>query len=342
MTHRKDGRWQHIMVVNENGIKKRKCFYGKTKAELLRKISQYEVAAEHGATFEDLADAWYESRRGLVRDKTYEGYVAPLTRAKEAFTDRYIRDISAPEISAYIRRVADMGFSKRNVCLHLSVISMVMDYAIAQTGDININPCLAVTIPKGLKASSRPLPPASDIEIIKKHYADDRFSLLPFFLVYSGMRVGEAIAITDKDIRDGYIYVTKKVSWPHNQPVIEQWTKTEKGIRAVVLLDVLAKALPEFSGYLFSDDGKTPYSKTEIRRRWAAYQRRTGLTCDRHSLRHEFATLMYDAAVDTKEAAAMFGDNEETMRKIYTHIRESRKEKTASKLNEYVNAMTQI
>ncbi len=115
--------------------------------------------------------------------------------------------------------------------------------------------------------------------------------------------------------------------------------KTEKGVRRVPLLDILKYSLPKFKGYLFSmaGDGKEPLSKSAFTKRWNAYARRTGVTCIRHVLRHEFATTLFDADISEKDAAAIMGHDELVMRQIYTHIRDSREAQTSSKLNDFVN-----
>ena len=222
--------------------------------------------------------------------------------------------ITPVHISAFIKHIEKQGYAKRTIQLRLDVLRMAFDYAIAELGMISSNPCAAVSLSKNLPVGKRSLPSPEDIAAIAAHAQDDRFSLLPFLLCYSGMRLGEALALTDEDFTDEFITVNKHVSWQPNQPVVEPWTKTEKGIRNIPLVDVLKNALPKWHGYLFSDDGKKPYSKSAFTKRWRRYAQRTSITTDRHSLRHEFSTLLYDANVDIKEAAEIMGHDEKVMR----------------------------
>ena len=61
MVKRKDGRWQEQMTVTVNGRTKQKYFYGATKADVLRKISEWKTkeaeARRGGEPFENVADA---------------------------------------------------------------------------------------------------------------------------------------------------------------------------------------------------------------------------------------------------------------------------------------------
>ena len=336
MTKRKDGRYQEVVTING----KRKYFYGATKAEVLRKVNAYREEDKRGKTISVLCDEWFEHHTPKVGYKAAESYSPPIKQIKDAFGDLRASEITPPMVSAFIRRIESRGYARRTVQLRLDVLRMVLDYVITEYGCIDVNPCQSVTLSKHLRSSKRELPSSSDIAAIVEHAKDDRFSLLPFILCYTGLRLGEALALTDKDFRDGVICVSKKVSWQPNSPVIELWAKTDRGIREVPLLDVVKDALPEWSGYLFSDDGKKPYTKSAFQCRWKKYAKRTGVTTIRHTLRHEFATLLYDAKVDTKEAAEMLGHDESVMRSIYTHITDNRRKKTAQKLNEYVNSVS--
>lgn len=338
MKKRSDGRYQKAVTL-PNG--KRKLFYGRTQAEVTRKIIAFQFGQAQGPTFEQVAERWAEKHAEAVTYKTAETHAAPLRRAESFFEGRKIKDISAPDVTAFVRSVEARGLSRRTVELHLSVVRMVFDYAIGELGVVTINPCGSTTLSPGLKKGTRSLAPARDLQAIKDHRADDRFSLLPFLLLYTGLRLGEALALRreDFDLDRGVIHIRKKISWQPNQPVVDDFTKTPRGLRDVPLLRILRDELPAWDGWLFEHNGK-PYTKTYFRREWRRYAERTGVSCDRHTLRHEFATLLYDAGVDTKEAAQITGHDEHVLQSIYQHLRDERQATAADKLNAYVDGRT--
>lgn len=336
MTRRKDGRWQHKVILS-NG--KSKYIYAETKSQLLKKIYEFQEDVALGATFADVSAAWYDLHSEEASYKTREGYKAPLRRINERFGKKRLPDITPLDVSAFIRSIESLGYARRTVQQHLDMLRMIFDFAISHNGGITFNPCTAVKLSKGLPVTRRELPPESDIEIIKQHVHDDRFALFLYLLYYTGLRIGEALALTDKDFTDNTISITKKVSWQPNAPVVENWTKTDAGIRIVPLLDPLKAVLPKWEGYLFSDDGKKPYSKTAYRKRWVKYSTAHNLSCTPHQLRHEFATICYDAQLPPKDAADIMGHSEKVMNDIYVHIRASRRDKNINILNAYVNAL---
>lgn len=74
------------------------------------------------------------------------------------------------------------------------------DYGICYVeGYIDTSPCDLVKIPKGLKETKRELPEQDQINRVKNGL-DCHFGLFAYFLLCTGLRRGEALAIEWKDI----------------------------------------------------------------------------------------------------------------------------------------------
>lgn len=338
--------------------------YAKTKPALKIKLRDFNAELELGLTMDEALDLWLAKKEKEVSYKTYEGYQAPVKRIRETFGPDRAKQVSPDQIQAFINGIAAKGYKRTTVQRPLDVLRMMFDFLITTPGSgIRINPCNGVRLPKGLQQECRDLASREAVEIVKANVSHP-FGLYPFFIMYTGLRDGEVLAITDKDIRDGKICVSRSVSWQPNQPVLKE-PKTENGIREVVILSPLASVLPKFKGYLFSSDkGKSPLTKQEFRRRWDGYCRDVGLavaevevhkskgknnrtytktiwhnTICPYQLRHEFATFCFDAELDPKDTAQLMGhSNESITRKWYTHIQEQRKESTSKKLEEYIKS----
>ena len=364
MIKRPNGTWEERFTDSATG--KRKSIYGKTKAEVKRKLAEYQNRREKGITVNEGLDLWLEAKRKEVSYKTYEGYQAPVKRIREQFGEAYANTVTPVQVQAFVNGIAARGYKRTTVQRPLDVLRMLYDFMITTEGSgVRENPTIGVRMPKNLKQESRDLAPREAIEIIKANVTAHPFGLYPFMQMYSGLRDQELLALTDKDIdrENMIISVNKAISWQTNKPIIKE-TKTVNGVRKVVLLSPLAAVLPKFHGYLFSaDGGKSPLTNTEFRRRWDGYCRDVGLaTCEivtHHSagknnrtyerklwhntivpyqLRHEFATLCYDAGLDPKDAADMMGhSSEELTRKWYTHIKEQRRQQSHDKLEAFVN-----
>ena len=337
---------------------------GKTQKIVKQKMVEAMAKSKTGPTVSGALDQWLKKKESEVTYKTLEGYQAPVRRIRDAFGDEYAKDITPAQVQAFINVIAAKGFKRTTVQRPLDVLRMLFDFLITSPGSsVKTNPTAGVRLPKGLQQENRDLASREAIEIVKNNIGHS-FGLFPFFIMYTGMRDQEALAIMDTDIHDTYISVNKAISWQPNKPVIKT-TKTVNGIRNVVLLSPLKDALPKnFKGYLFSaDGGKSPLTQTEFRRRWNKYCRDVGLatpeiqthkgknghtysrtvwhnTIVPYQLRHEFATLCYDADLDPKDTADLMGhSSEEVTRKWYTHIQEQRRTSSAKKLEKFISGV---
>lgn len=83
--------------------------------------------------------------------------------------------------------------------------------------------------------------------------------------------------------------------------------------------------------------GAKPLSKSALNRYWEKYTKALGFghaekqgdpwrpSIDRHQIRHEYATMLYEAGVDVLAAQTIMGHTDiATTQRIYTHVRESR------------------
>ena len=51
-----------------------------------------------------------------------------------------------------------------------------------------------------------------------------------------------------------------------------------------------------------------------------------------HCFRHSFATICYEAGLDPRQAAEILGDTPEVLEKVYTHLRDEKRQTAAEKL----------
>ena len=358
-----DGRWVEAIPLG-NG--KSKVLYGKTKAELKKKIIAYKGETENSVTVAKALEEWEKFKESSVSYKTLEGYKAPMDRINRYIGDCYLKDVTPAQIQAMIRDIAAKGYKRTTVQRPLDILRMMFDYYITQPDAlISVNPCAAVRLPAGLRQGRRDLISREDAKRVRDGLSAD-FGLFAYFLMYSGLRKGEALALRWEDIHDGLIHVSKSVSWQPNKPVIKT-PKTEASIRTVPLLKALETALPKRGkGYIFSaDGGKTPLTQIQYRHRWEAYCKAAGLSdavttqhynannkhtytstkyvprITPHQLRHEFVTLCFDAELDEQDTQVMVGHaSASTTREVYNHIKESRKILNTDKLDSYIQHNT--
>lgn len=336
MYKRKDGLYEKI--ISTKG--KRIYFHGRTEREVFKKIKEYTEGAAKGRLFKEVSAGWEDTHFTEIAFYTVECYKKPLADVNVYFGEEHINSINPIDIQTYINEFAK-GKARQTVKLRLTVLRQIFDYAVLN-GELSVNPAIVIKVPKTCKTSKRELPADNDIEIIKASTALP-FGLFAFLSIYTGCRRGEALALTYEDIdRDKkVIRITKAVVWENTKTVIST-PKSQNGIRTVPLLKPLDKSLPKKGkGFIFG--GETAMGESQFRVAWKHYCKATGIKCTPHQLRHAYATILYEAGIDSKEAKDLLGHaKESTTREIYTHIKLSRNQDTIKKLNKYIeNTNTQ-
>lgn len=337
-TLRSDGRymgWWHELEDGEP-IGPRHAIYDRDPERLYNRIREKETELPPVLTFEAAAAAWDTKHAQRIGAKTAETYKAPLRRCKDHFRGETAAEVTAQEIQAFLVELGKQGFSRRSVQMHRDILNMIFNTAIL-SGDLTVNPCAAVTLPRNLPSRRRELPPDAAIEAVRNG-ASQPFGLFALICLYAGLRRGEVLALTYEDIdREArVIHVTRAVEFVGNTAHLKP-PKTAAGVRDVPLLAPLAAVLPEGKGLVFPGTDGHPLSKTQYRKRWTAYCKAIGYDITAHQLRHGYATILFEAGVQDKDAQEFLGHSSIAVtRDIYTHIRTRHRQETVKRLDAYL------
>ena len=230
---------------------------------------------------------------------------------------------------------------------------MIFDYAVAHEY-AKYNPVSSVKLPKGLKQGKRTAPTDEQIQAICKNI-NKPFGLFPFFLLCTGMRKSEALALTwdDIDLQKREITVCKSLEYISGaNPTIKE-PKSEAGNRIVPIIDILCPHLCEAkqaatSKYLFPSASSNRGGKgggimtlKGYDGQWERYCASAGLIGEdgkpaigAHNIRHGTATLMFELDVDVYTTQRILGHSRvEVTQEIYTELRAKQKQKSVDKFN---------
>lgn len=340
MKQRKDGRWVKKISLS-NG--ESKYLYSRASSERLaikdfnEQMLKLEVKVKESALFKSVADLWNTEYRNKISDINYRKSIRGIYEKVLAhFSEYQIADITAANIHQYLNLLIRKNYSQKTIATHKSVLNMIFSFAILQ-GIIESNPVQIITLPQNLPKKPRKMPTDQELEIVNSNY--EGFAILPYFLLNTGLRKSEALALqySDIDFENKTISITKHLIHDGNTPVVEHRTKTQSSNRSVILLDRVAEKLSQNkSGIIFGNEDGTYLTKCQFKRRWEKWQKENGITVTAHQLRHGFATMLYEAGIDLKDAQDLMGHSDiKTTHSIYTHIRNKRKEETAKKLNDF-------
>lgn len=349
-TLRADGRYMARYTDGDG----RHYLYDRDPEKLFKRLQAVtEPKPEAPATFAEVAESWEREHREEITQRTWKNYEPHYKEMLHRFGHRPIQEITAMEIIGQLTAAKSKGYSATVVNSIRSIYRMIFDYAVAHDF-VQYNPVMSVRLPKGLKRGKRVAPTDEQIKTIFAS-TDAPFGLFAVFLLCTGMRKSEALALTWEDI-DFYkreISVTKSLEYISGVNPVVKSPKTDAGFRTVPIIDLLYDKLQEAhsaatSQYLFpsppSNRGGKGGGLMTLRGyegAWVRYCEAAGLIEDgkpsitAHNLRHGTATLMFELGVDELTAQRILGHSRiEITREIYTDLREKQNKKSVDKFNE--------
>jgi integrase len=157
------------------------------------------------------------------------------------------------------------------------------------------------------------------------------------FLALTGMRIGEASALTPEDVGDKYISITKAYD---NMTYTVSVPKTKTSIRQIYIQPELRELLNEYLKWRNLD--MMAYG---LRPSTLFYSRRGGYYIERlynralppgihpHMLRHTHVALLAEQGMSLEAIARRLGhDGTQTTKKVYYHVTEKTKKKDEEKM----------
>ena len=335
-TLRADGRY---MGYWRDASGKRHAAYDRDPARLYDKLAAKEEQSDAPLTLGEVAERWSDSRFPELAFKTVEAYKPVFRRVVARFGDGVLDSVESPDVTAWLKNLASQGYARRTVQMHRDMLSQIYNFAI-EKHMTRYNPVDHSSMPHGLPEVERQFADEEAIHAVKTGLKKP-FGMFAFFCLYSGLRRGEALAIKyeDVDFQAKQIHVRRAVFFEGNKPNIKE-PKTKKGCRNVILLDVLADALPKKSrGYIFGQASGELMTRDQYRKAWQHYCEDIGCAITSRQLRRGYATLLYEAGIEDKDAQELLGHTRiELTRNYYTTISSRQKSRTAARLNGYVAA----
>lgn len=339
MYRRPDGLYEKSVIING----KRKVFRGKSEKAVEKKMIEYQSEIDAGPYFCDVAERWHDEHFPTLSPTTQRGYKFAFEEVKERFGSTYINQITPGMINKYLKALPS-SYARKTVATRLLVLSLIFKYAV-NNDILTDNPCSCVSVPKGHSSHKRRAPTETEINTIKANvdfeYDNVPIGLLAVFLLYTGCRKGEALALQYKDIDydNARLSIAKSIYYESTTPYIKK-PKTEAGVRKIIIPKYLLKLLPrnkKQEAYIFSDSLDRPMHGAFYRTAWKYWQKSTGLNLTAHQLRHGYATILLEADVPVKDAQDLLGHADASItQNIYQEISETRKKQTEIKINNFI------
>lgn len=344
MKRRPDGRWQKRITLSDG---RSKLFYSSAKTERLaiadfnRQMLEYDNSVKNKNFFKTVAENWEDETFDNLENNSLKVYRPALRECIDFFGDKTVQEISPSDVKNFVTSYEKRGYAQKTIKNKLLVLNLIMKYALINQL-ITTNPCQFIVIKNTHKTEKRQQVSKETIELIRSS-TDCTFGFFALFLLYTGLRRGEAFALTPKDIdyENQTLHITKTVEWIGNKPRIKNCPKTIAGNRVIPLPDILMPELIERKkhNYIFQNENGALMDNSQVTRAWNKYVKESGVDATPHMLRHTYATLLFDADIDVKTSQTWLGHTDiKTTLDIYTHLSEQRRENATEKWKLFVKA----
>lgn len=377
---RPDGLIQVALEIGTypDGRRRRKYFYGHTRAEANAKKEAYRQHRESGSKFkQDITVAeWVGIYKDTYRQNVDAAYLSsddvPYNRLVNEIGDMFMREVTESDLQRVLNKTAGKSFSTCEK--YRQAIKRVFDRA-RKNKIIPDNPAEDLILPPYSKGSHRALE-AWEVELIIAHWNEPGLvaGLWVMLMLLAGLRRGEMMALdwSSVDLNNRLLRVERVAVIHGNQTTIEERAKTEAGLRTIPICQPLYAALESIpkkqrKGFVCLSAHGKQLSESAVSRGitsfCAALERllngenlqargkRTDLDRKKnsprqtfsfrtHDLRHTFCTMLYTSGVDVKTAAYLMGhaDIRVTMA-IYTHLSNEKRDASQALMLSYFDQL---
>lgn len=344
---RNDGYW--VSSVSING--RRVVSYSKTKKEAQQKLNDAlrqhqlgQLTAPSKMTVNDLTEQWLANVEGDLKPTALLSY----RQICRLYIEPTVGHVKLHQLKPANVVSAIATWRKRNVasgtvlnayrCLHRALECGV------RWGLLAHNPCDSVEAPR-VKRKEATIWTEEQAKTFLDATREDRYYPLWLFLIGTGCRIGEALALTwdDVDLVNATVSVRRSVALVGQRWVVQQ-PKTKASVRTVLLPSFVVGALRTWhkrqleerlqAGPNWQDERRAVFLTSVgtiplLSNLWRALQaacKKAGVpSCRVHDLRHLSATMLIASGLDPKSVQARLGHATINMTmNLYAHAIQSR------------------
>ena len=359
ITKRSDGRWMAQADLGwQDGKRRRKTLYGRTKREVQDKLRDTLHRKEHGLppvpeqeTVGVFLHRWLENRQSRVRRRTLERY-QQIVRAHLLPSLGRIRlaKLTPQDVVACLRRVEADGsaYSARGA---REILRTALNQAV-RWELVSRNVAALTDAPRHRTRQIEPLTPAQATTLLAA-VADHRLEALITITVGLGLRQGEALGLRweDVDLEADVLSVRQTLERGGSEPRFGE-PKTARSRRTINMPGIVAEALRRHrtrqleerlvaggrwreSGLVFTTTIGTAIHRSGLHKDFKAILRAAALPNIRyHDLRHTAATLLLAQGVAPRTIMETLGHSQISLTmNTYAHVMPALQREAAAKMD---------
>ena len=349
---RSDGRWEARIIIGHknDGSPMYKSAFAKTQKSALKQLHQLldlyrdvDLTEECRMTLGEWMDKWMDEYMIFtIKENTIKGYRSQIDHQIKPFIGhKQLASLTTADIQKFYNKIKKEGrVHPHPIHGHVLSDSMVrkihmmlheaMEVAVRERYIVR-NPTDNTTIPKKTTTEKQVLDDSQLNRFLEAIQGEPYWHDFFYVEVMTGLRRGEICGIkwSDIDFNEGTLCIKRSVSTKEGGGVSIGETKTDAGVRTIIMPPSVANLLWEkrsdavnewvFPHYTNPSD---PLHPSSAYKKLKTILKRLELPLLRfHDLRHTFATQATDGGVDPKTLAGILGHTDASFTlDTYTHV----------------------
>lgn len=315
-------------------------FNTKREAEVWLRNFLMMKQTDFNMKFADFLQLYYEDMVNRLRQTTLrtKKYIIDL-KILPYFGNLPISEIKPADIRKWQNDLINRGYSATYLRTIQNNLNAVLNYAVRYY-DLKSNPCAKAGSMGRNKADEMQFWTKQEFEKFIDSVIDKRISYMAFMLLYwTGMRLGELLAIAPKDINfeKRTVSISKSYQRIDGRDVITP-PKTPRSKRVINIPEFLAIDLQDYVESLYgieAGDRLFPVTKGYLTSEMKRGVKISGVKKIRlHDLRHSHASLLIEMGFTPLAIAERLGHERiETTMNTYAHLYPNKQEQMAEKLD---------
>lgn len=339
----KNGKWYASFYYEtwqgERKKKKKEGFKTQREAKAFERTFIEKMQGSPDMTFGSLLDLYLDDLKLRVRELSFYGSVSISKSLRKYLSDIPIVDITPPVVQNLQSTLLKDGKSVKRVNVITSLLSTVLLYA-QKTYGLPSNPCKFVDKLKVHDKKALDFWTLDEFNAFIVHVKDEPYRVIFMLLFYSGMRVGEVLALTLDDFTDKGVEVSKAYQRFGSRDILGP-PKSKSGYRFVTLPENIINLVLEYSSKIYgleSSDRLFPLARWAVRRYMVSKISEHDLKPIRtHDLRHSHASFLIHLGYDPLVISQRLGHSDIKMTlQTYSHLYPSKHQEVAENLNNFI------
>jgi integrase len=359
---RKDGRYTASMPIEGQG-RKRKYFYGKTRAEVREKLHTAQLEQKQGKlatgpkqTVKDYLNHWLEDvHKGKLKVSTYALYRRHLdNHLIPGLGHIQLQKLTAEQVQTFYAEKQKEGLKSSTVRAFHVILGAALKDAVRRKR-LTVNVCTIVTPPRLTTHEMQPLSKEQARRLLEAAKQSRLLCLLTLALA-TGMRLGELLALRweEIDLGKGVLQVRHTVAYIYKHGLTESEPKSASSRRSITLPRFVIEELEqhrvhqtqarekaasawEEQGLVFPNIYGRHFHRSSLQTLFKKVLGKAGLPDIRfHDLRHSAATILLSMGVPAKVVQEILGHSHISITlSIYAHVLPGMHEEAMNKMDDW-------